>query len=93
MKMKPKHEDISFFDLTFERTFDGKQAIVKLENGYEISVVRNGLSHGGEKGFYEIGVFKAGTDKMVDPLGWNDTVNGWLLPSEVAEQINLIQSL
>ena len=84
---------MNFFDLTFERTFDGKQAMVELANGYDISVVRNGLSYGGKKGFYEIGVFKAGSDKMVDPLGWGDTVKGWLLPSEVAEQINLIKLL
>jgi hypothetical protein len=83
---------MKFEELEFERTFDGKQAIVKFPNGYEVSVVRNGLSYGGKKGFYEIGVFDS-LGRMRDPLGWGDTVKGWLLPSDVTEEMQLIKSL
>ena len=62
-------------------------------NGYEVSIVRNALSYGGDKGLYEIGVYKGGTNKMCDPLGWGDDVKGWLLPSEVIEQLELIKAL
>ena len=63
---------MTFKDLVFEETFEGVQAIVELKNGYEVSVVRNGLSYGGDKGLYEIGVFSG--ESMVDPLNWGDTV-------------------
>jgi len=62
-------------------------------NGYEVSIIRNALSYGGDKGLYEIGVYKGGTNKMCDPLGWGDDVKGWLLPSEVIEQLELIKAL
>jgi hypothetical protein len=99
---------IKFSDLDFEKKFDGVQAIVKLENGYEVSVIKNGLSHGSDKGLYEIGVFvgysdsqnqtiplhpPVGSDKMCDPLGWGDDVKGWLSPDGVEKEIALIQAL
>lgn len=60
-------------------------------NGYDVSIVRNQLSYGGEKGLYEIGVYK--NDKMVDPLNWGDTVKGWLTPEGVEAELELIQAL
>ena len=81
---------MKFTDLVFEKTFEGVQAIVELKNGYEVSVVRNGLSYGGDKGLYEIGVFSG--ESMVDPLNWGDTVKGWLSPSDVTEQLKLIEA-
>ena len=50
-------------------------------NGFDVSVVRNGLSYGGKKGLYEMGLFDEGG--MCDPLGWGDTVKGWLRPQDV----------
>ena len=60
-------------------------------NGYDVSIVRNALSYGGDKGLYEIGVYKG--DKMSDPLGWNDTVKGWLTPEGVEKELELIKAL
>ena len=60
-------------------------------NGYDVSIVRNQLSYGGEKGFYEIGVYKG--DTMCDPLGWGDDVKGWLTPEDVEKELELIQAL
>ena len=51
-------------------------------NGYDVSIVRNALSYGGDKG-----------DKMSDPLGWKDTVKGWLTPEGVEKELDLISNL
>jgi len=82
---------MKFKDLKF-RTWgeDDLQARVEI-NGYDISIVRNSLSYGGDKGLYEIGVYK--DDKMSDPLGWNDTVKGWLTPKDVEKELELIEAL
>jgi hypothetical protein len=82
---------MKFKDLEF-RTWgeDDLQARVEI-NGYDISIVRNSLSYGGDKGLYEIGVFK--NDKMCDPLGWGDDVLGWLTPQGVQRQLQLIEAL
>ena len=56
-------------------------------NGYEVSIIRSVWSHGGDKGLYEIGVYKAGTNEMCDPLGWGDEVKGWLTPDDVENEL------
>ena len=60
-------------------------------NGYDVSIVRNALSYGGDKGLYEIGVFDK--NGMCDPLGWGDDVKGWLTPEGVETELELIQAL
>ena len=83
---------MTFKDLKFKtHAKNDVQAWEKFVNGYEVSIIRNALSYGGDKGLYEIGVYKG--PKMCDPLGWGDDVKGWLLPSEVIEQLELIQAL
>jgi hypothetical protein len=62
-------------------------------NGYELSIIRNELSYGGDKGLYEIGVYKAGTNEMCDPLNWGDDVKGWLTPEDVEKELALIAEL
>ena len=54
----------------------GIQALVELDNGFELSVVRHKFSYGSDKGLYEIGVFLDG--ELVTPEGWDDQVKGWL---------------
>ena len=84
---------MTFKDLVFEKRFDdGIQALVPFRNGYEVSVVQNGLSYGGDKGLYEIGVFNA-AGGMCDPLGWGDDVKGWLTPEGVTTELELIEAL
>ena len=53
--------------------------------------MKHQYSYGGEKGFYEIGVFY--NNHMVDPDDWGDTVKGWLNPEDVEKEIALIQAL
>ena len=82
---------MKFKDLKF-RTWgeDDLQARVEI-NGYDISIVRNSLSYGGDKGLYEIGVYK--DDKMCDPLDWGDDVKGWLTPEGVEKELELMEQL
>lgn len=80
-----------FKDLKF-RTWGENNIQARVEiNGYDISIVRNSFSYGGDKGLYEIGVFK--NDEMCDPLGWGDDVCGWLTPQCVQRQLQLIEAL
>jgi len=84
---------MTFKELKFETHAVGDiQAVVKFESGYEVSVVQNQLSYGGEKGLYEIGVFDA-LGRMCDPLGWNDDVKGFLTPEGVEKELDLISNL
>ena len=82
---------MKFKDLQFRTHAENDVQAWTEVNGYDVSIVRNALSYGGDKGLYEIGVYKA--DKMCDPLGWNDTVKGWLTPKDVEEELELIQAL
>ena len=67
------------------------QAWAKFANGYEVSIIRNQLSYGGDKGLYEIGVYNG--PSMCDPLGWGDDVKGWLTPELVEKELDLIKAL
>jgi hypothetical protein len=80
---------MKFEDLKFDREDGEEQAFADCGN-YQVSVVRNALSYGGDKGLYEIGVFRKDTNRMCDPLSWGDDVKGWLSPSDVEEQLELI---
>lgn len=84
---------MTFKELKFKTHAVGDiQAVVKFENGYEVSVVQNRLSYGGEKGLYEIGVFDA-LGRMCDPLGWDDDIKGFLTPEGVEKELDLISNL
>ncbi len=80
---------MKFEDLKFNKEDGEEQAFADCGN-YEVSVVRNALSYGGDKGLYEIGVFRKDTNRMCDPLNWGDDVKGWLSPSNVEKQLELI---
>ena len=79
----------TFEDLKFEGEAEDVQAFADCGN-YEVSVVRNAMSYGGDKGLYEIGVFHKDTDRMCDPLGWGDDVKGYLSPECVERELELI---
>tara|TARA_R100001377_G_C3154195_1_gene97383 strand:- start:103 stop:390 length:288 start_codon:yes stop_codon:yes gene_type:complete len=87
-----KFKELKFRDISPTHGEDAKQAMVEFENGYEVSVIKHKFSHGSDKGLYEIGVFDA-LGRMRDPLGWNDTVKGWLTPWGVEQELELIEAL
>ena len=84
-------EELKFRDISSTHGEGAKQALVDFENGYDVSVVKHKFSHGGEKGLYEIGCFY--NNHMVDPADWGDTVKGWLTPSGVEHELELIKAL
>ena len=67
------------------------QAWVPLPNGLSVSVVKNGLSHGGDKGLYEVGVYNGEDMYRVDD--WGDQVKGWLDEEEVELTLDYISRL
>jgi len=87
--MKHKFENLDFQDISKTHGADSIQAWVKMENGYEASIVKHGGSYGSEKGLYEMGIFGP-NGSMCDPLGWDDTVLGWLTPQLVESHLQLL---
>ena len=76
----------AFEDLTFVNTKvpDGIQSVVGFGD-YQLSIIKNSTSYGGQQGLYEIGVFKDGD--MVEMPGITeegDTVKGFLSESDVS---------
>ena len=67
------------------------QAWVPLSNGLSVSVVKNSLSHGGQKGLYEVGVFNG--ESMYHVEEWGDEVKGWLDVEEVELTLDYLASL
>jgi len=89
--MKYKFENLKFEDISSTHGTDAVQAWVKMENGYEASIVKHGGSYGNKKGLYEIGIFSP-NGIMCDPLGWDDTVKGWLTPNDIERELNKLDS-
>ena len=76
----------SFEDLKFTNTKipKGIQSVVGFGD-YQLSIIKNSTSYGGQQGLYEIGVFKDGA--MVEMPGITeegDSVKGWLSESDVS---------
>ena len=63
----------------------------KLDNGYEVSVVQSEYSYGGDKGLYELAIFKDGEICYDTPI--TDDVIGYLRPEDVTEVMEKIQKL
>ena len=63
----------------------------KFDNGYEVSVVKSQYSYGGDKGLYELAIFKDGEICYDTPI--TDDVIGYLRPIDVTEVMEKIQKL
>ena len=68
-----------------------EQGMIRLDNGLEVSIVRNDLSYGGKKGLYEIGVFVVGGKRMKHIDKWGDQVKGWLTPEDVDKELAFLE--
>ena len=87
----------TFNDLIFEThpntrhtEFEGVQAKIDFENGYGVSVVRSKFTYGGDKGLYELAVFKDGQIHYDNPVANGDVV-GYLRPEDVTDAMAVIQ--
>jgi hypothetical protein len=73
-------------------THIAKQALIKLDNGLEVSVVNNKFSLGGQKGLYEMGALNP-SGGMVYIEEWQDEVKGWLTQDGVEKELEHLQQL
>ena len=63
----------------------------EFDNGYGISVVKSPYTYGGDKGLYELAVFKDGEICYDTPI--TDDVIGYLRPEDVTDVMAKIQQL
>ena len=63
----------------------------EFDNGYEVSVVKSQYTYGGDKGLYELAVFKDGEITYDTPI--TDDVIGYLRPEDVTDVMAKIQEL
>ena len=63
----------------------------QFDNGYEVSVVKSPYTYGGDKGLYELAIFKDGEITYATPI--TDDVIGYLRPEDVTEVMAKIQQL
>jgi hypothetical protein len=63
----------------------------EFDNGYEVSVVKSQYTYGGDKGLYELAVFKDGEITYATPI--TDDVMGYLRPEDVTDVMAKIQKL
>ena len=63
----------------------------EFDNGYEVSVVKSTYTYGGDKGLYELAVFKDGEICYDTPI--TDDVIGYLRPEDVTDVMTKIQQL
>ncbi len=63
----------------------------QFDNGYEVSVVKSPYTYGGDKGLYELAVFKDGDICYDTPI--TDDVIGYLRPEDVTDVMTKIQQL
>ena len=85
---------ITFNDLTFKTHpshMEGVQARITFENGYGASVVKTPYTYGGDRGLYELAVFKDGEITYATPI--TDDVIGYLRPEDVTDVMTKIQQL
>ena len=75
-----QHSDFQFTD-------DGIQYIYRFDNGIKVSVILSRYSYGGEKGYFEIGVFNHGEMWDNNPITGSDSVMGWLTWEQVQEKL------
>lgn len=68
----------------------GVQARMEFDNGFEVSVVKGPHTYGGDKGLYELAVFKDGEIHYDNPISNGDVV-GYLREEDVTDAMLVIQ--
>ena len=63
----------------------------QFDNGYEVSVVKSEHSYGGNKGLYELAIFKDGEICYDTPI--TDDVIGYLRPEDVTDVMERVEKL
>lgn len=85
----------TFKDIIFKSNPMGEEfgivSRTEFDNGYEVSVVKNKYTYGGDLGLYELAIFKDGEICYDTPIT-NDVI-GYLRPVDVTEVMEKIQKL
>ena len=85
----------TFKDIIFKKNPMGADfgivSITQFDNGYEVSVVRSEHSYGGNKGLYELAIFKDGEICYDTPI--TDDVIGYLRPEDVTDVMERVEKL
>jgi hypothetical protein len=68
----------------------GIHATMDFDNGFGVSVVQSPYSYGGNRGLYELAVFKDGDIHYDNPVAKGDVV-GYLRPEDVSDAMLVIQ--
>jgi hypothetical protein len=68
----------------------GLQARMEFDNGFEVSVVKGPHTYGGDRGLYELAVFKDGEIHYDNPIANGDVV-GYLREEDVTDAMLVIQ--
>jgi hypothetical protein len=63
----------------------------QFDNGYEVSVVKSPYTYGGDKGLYELAIFKDGEITYATSI--TNDVMGYLRPEDVTDVMAKIQKL
>ena len=69
----------------------GIQYLVFYPNGYGASIVQHKYSYGGDKGLYELAIFKDGEICYDTPI--TDDVIGYLRPEDVTDVMERVEKL
>ena len=82
----------TFKDLKFEDhpINDGVIAKMEFDNGFGVSVVQSPYSYGGDRGLYELAVWKDGEIHYDNKIANGDVV-GYLRPEDVSDAMLVIQ--
>jgi len=81
----------TFNDLVFEpHPYGGVNARIDFDNGYGVSVVKSLYTYGGDRGLYELAVFKDGDIHYDNPVAQGDVV-GYLREEDVTDAMLVIQ--
>ena len=85
----------TFKDIIFKSNPMGEEfgivSRTEFDNGYEVSVVKSKYTYGGDKGLYELAVFKDGEITYDTPI--TEDVMGYLTEQEVTDTFIKIQEL
>ena len=81
---------------TWENFLDGITARFTFPNGWELSAIRHSASYGGNKGLWEVALFKpdgefAGMHWITE--GLSADVEGWLTGNDVVDRLHLVAKL
>ncbi len=85
-------KDLEFKPHPMAEGLNGIISRIQFDNGFGASVVKHQYSYGGDRGLYELAVFKDGHIHYDNPIANGDVI-GYLKPEDVTEVMEKIQKI